>query len=359
MSRKFDSALDDCLNLVRVGASIKDCLARYPEYAGELEPLLRLASGVKSVPTPRPDSVAVQSNLQRMLDAAQEAAARRQKRRLSRFAWPWAKPGDNQGRPLFRATMTVVAIVVLVGVVAGALFASAADSLPGQVLYPVKRLGEDVRLSLTLSAATRQELQSEYMIERRREVRRILDAGQQAILEFRGELEELGDDYWIIGGLKVLLNDDTLVEGHRAIGAMVIVRARASAGGSLQALRLQILTNPLLLTPTITSTPLPSATASPSTTPMPQPTATATAIPSSTPTPTMTATSTPGVTPTPTATLTSTPSPSPSETSTVAPTATPTPTHTEEPDDDDTDTPEEHETEEPEPTDEPDSAEEP
>ena len=350
MSRRFDSALDDCLNLIRVGASVNDCLARYQEYAEELEPLLRLASGVKAVPTPRPDSVAVQSNLQRMLDAAQEAAARRQGRRLALF---------RRTRPLFRATMSVVAVVVLVAVVASALFASAADSLPGQALYPVKRLGEEARLSLTFSAARRQELESEYMGARRREVRRILEAGQQAVVEFRGELEGLGDDYWIIGGLKVILNGDTLIEGHKAIGAMVIVRAQASGDGSLQALKLQILANPLLLTPVITSTPMPSATASPSRTPMPEPTATVTAIPSNTPTPTMTVTSTPSVTPTPTATMTSTPSPLPSETSTVAPiaTSTPSPTSTEEPDD--TDTAEEHETKEPEPTDEPDSTEEP
>ena len=350
MSRKFDSALDDCLNLIRVGASINDCLARYPEYAGELKPLLHLASGVKAVPTPRPDSVTVESNLQRMLDAAQDAAARRQRRRLALFP---------RTKPLFRATLTVVAAIVLVGMVAGALFASAADSLPGQALYPVKRLGEEARLSLTFSATRRQELQNEYMSERHREVQRILDAGQQAVVEFRGELEELGDDYWIIGGLKVILNGDTLIEGHKAIGAMVMVRAQASGDGSLQALKLRILTNPLLWTPAITSTPLPSATASPSNTPMPEPTATVTAIPSNTPTPTMTVTSTPSVTPTQTVTMTPTANPLPSETSTVAPTATstPTPTATEEPDD--TDTPEEHETEEPEPTDEPDFAEEP
>lgn len=356
MSRKFDSALDDCLNLIRVGANIRDCLARYPEYAEELEPLLHLASGVKAVRTPRPDSVAVQSNRQRMLDAAQEAAARRQRRRLAPFAWPWAKPGGNRIRPLFRATMAVVAVMMLVGLVAGALFASAADSLPGQALYPVKRLGEDARLSLTFSAAGRQELQSEYMIERRREVRRILDAGQQAVLEFRGELEEIGDDYWIIAGLKVSLNGDTLVEGHKAIGAMVIVRASASGDGSLQALKLQVLTNPLLLTPAITSTPTPSETASPSSTPTAEPTATVTPVPSSTPTPTFTITSTPSTTPMPPATMTSTPSPLPTQASTEAPSASPIPTHTEEPDE--TDTPEEHETEEPEPTDEPDSAEE-
>ena len=357
MSRKSDSALDDCLNLLRAGASIKDCLARYPEYAEELGHLLSLSSAVRAVPTPRPDPIAVHSNRQRMLEAAHAVAASRQRRRLAPFAGSWSKPGGSWIQPLFRATMTLVAVSMLVSLVAVALFAAAADSLPGQALYPVKRLGEDARLSLTFSAARRQALQREYMLERRREVRRILDAGQQAVLEFRGELEELADGYWIIGGLKVTLNSHTLVEGHTIAGAMVIVRASASGDGSLQALKLQVLTNPLLLTPSITPTPTPTATASPSSTPAPTPTVTVTAVPSITLTPTMTMTLTPSTTPTPTATMTSIPSPLPTETSTEAPSATSLPTYTEEPDE--TDTPEENETEEPKATDDPDSAEEP
>ncbi|NIV39744.1 MAG: hypothetical protein GWN58_63165, partial [Anaerolineae bacterium] len=153
MSRKFDTALDDCLNLLRTGTSVTDCLARYPEHAEELRPLLSLASGVRAIRTPRPDPVAVQANRLRMLEAAQAAAARRQKRRFAPFAWAWGRSDGSRIRPLYRATMTLAAMVVLMGLAAGILFASAANSLPGQALYSVKRFGEDARLSLTFNSA--------------------------------------------------------------------------------------------------------------------------------------------------------------------------------------------------------------
>jgi hypothetical protein len=124
--------------------------------------------------------------------------------------------GGCRVRPLFRAAVTLAIVVSLVILVAGALFTSAADSYPGQALYPVKRFGENLRLSLTSNPAARQDLQTEYLLERRHEVRQVLDAGKRAVLEFRAELEEIGDDYWIIGGLKVMLDSDTLVEGWHA-----------------------------------------------------------------------------------------------------------------------------------------------
>ena len=348
MSRKFDTALDDCMHLLRTGASTADCLARYPEHAEELRPLLSLASAVKAVPTPRPDPAAVRANRQRMLDAVQAAAARRQRRGPAAFAWFWRLSSGLQVRPLLRAALTLAAAVVLVSLASGALFTSAADSLPGQALYPVKRFGENVRLSLTLNPTARQELQTEYVLERRHEVRQVLDAGQRAVLEFRAELEEIGDDYWIIGGLKVMLDGDTLVEGHVAVGALVIVRASSSGDGTLWALRLQVLTNPLLLTSVIpaTPTPTPTPTVTPTPTTTPTSTPTVTQPPTTTPTPTPTVSVTPSTTPTPTL------SPMPTETPTPLPTAISTPAHTEEPES--TDPPEENETEEPESTDHPD-----
>ena len=122
-------------------------------------------------------------------------------------------------------------------------------------MYSVKRFGEEVRLSLTFNPTARQELQAEYLLERLHEVRQALDEGQKATYEFRAELEEIGNGYWIIGGLKIVLDNDTLVEGHVAVGAMVIVRASTDGDGTLRAIKLQVLTNPLLLTPAITSTP--------------------------------------------------------------------------------------------------------
>jgi len=46
MADTLAQALEECLELLRQGVSLEECLARYPEDAGELEPLLRSPAGL-------------------------------------------------------------------------------------------------------------------------------------------------------------------------------------------------------------------------------------------------------------------------------------------------------------------------
>jgi hypothetical protein len=43
MADRIEIVLDECLERLRQGESVEQCLARYPEQAAELEPLLRVA----------------------------------------------------------------------------------------------------------------------------------------------------------------------------------------------------------------------------------------------------------------------------------------------------------------------------
>jgi hypothetical protein len=43
-------------------------------------------------------------------------------------------------------------------------------------------------------------------------VRQVLNAGLQAALDFRGELQKIGEGFWIVSGLTVALVDDTVVK---------------------------------------------------------------------------------------------------------------------------------------------------
>lgn len=337
MSRKFDTVLDDCMDLLRAGASVEDCLARYPEHAEELRPLLSLASAVKGIPTPRPDLASVDANRLRMLDAVQNTAALNRQRSPAMSGWPGRLVRGPQNRPLLRTALALAAVLILMSMSAAVLFASASDTLPGQTLYPVKRFAENVRLSLTFDAAARQDLRTEFRLERQREVGLVLESGQQATLEFRSPLDEIGDGYWIVGGLRIIVGDDAVIEGQVVVGATVIVHASSPGDGTLRAIKLQVLADPRLLTPVATDTPTPTPSATP----------TATPAPSLTPTPT--------ATPTNTATYTATPSP----TATAAPVHTQEPQPTDDPEERETETPDasrtpDDEAHEPEPTDDPD-----
>ena len=46
MADKLAQTLEECLELLSQGVSLEECLARYPEDAGELEPLLRSPAGL-------------------------------------------------------------------------------------------------------------------------------------------------------------------------------------------------------------------------------------------------------------------------------------------------------------------------
>jgi hypothetical protein len=48
--RPFDAVLGECLDALFAGATVEYCLRRYPEYAGELEPLLHTAAELQQTP---------------------------------------------------------------------------------------------------------------------------------------------------------------------------------------------------------------------------------------------------------------------------------------------------------------------
>lgn len=336
MSRRFETALDDCMELLRAGASVEDCLSRYSDHADELRPLVSLASAVISVPTPRPDAATVVAHRNQMLDAVRDSETRR-KRGPAALRWVPRLGRGSQARSLPRAAFVLTIVVLLLGIAGGTLFTATRDSLPGQGLYPLKRLGENIRLSLTLDPVAHQQLRAEYRLERQREVRLVLETHQQAVLEFRGELQEIGSGFWVIGGLTVHLDNETVLEGQSVVGAMVLVQASALGDGRLRATRLQALTDPIVLTPAATVTPTTTPSKTPTMTSSPRTTETAIATPTATPMPSEEPTATPA------------PSATPTMTASPWPTATPTLAETEEPEP--TDHPEEDETDEPDSTD--------
>lgn len=47
MAKDFDGILDECIDRVNRGEALEACLAKYPEHAKQLEPLLRAMSQTK------------------------------------------------------------------------------------------------------------------------------------------------------------------------------------------------------------------------------------------------------------------------------------------------------------------------
>ena len=205
--------LDVCLEDIQSGAAtIEDCLARYPEHAPELEPLLEMAVFLERAAPPKP-APAFKAALRRQLMDAPIPE--------STPATAPALSGGVNGHGSLRPAAPQAAAVGLAGLrsvwarviqslsgglagwaprlVTGAalLFfltvwlsttTFAAGSLPGEPLYSVKRASEQVRLALALNPFDRAQLHARLAAQRLQEAEALAARGQTT--EAEGLIQE-------------------------------------------------------------------------------------------------------------------------------------------------------------------------
>lgn len=178
---KFEDILDLCLTAIESGqATLEQCLASFPAHAAELEPLLRAAQKLRQLEHPEMASERVDA-LERVIVArARELPSRRVSRSRSRDV----KLSRGLRRLAF-ALSIVLSLVLVTGV--GAVAASG-SSLPGELLYGVKRAAEDAQLSLA-SEDRKPELLAELAEERVEEVEQLANNGEVPLEVVEGMLE--------------------------------------------------------------------------------------------------------------------------------------------------------------------------
>lgn len=303
-----EAALDACLSQLNDAGSIEDCLKRNPEQAAELEPLLHVAAQLKALGQEQaPAPVALRSGRQKLLSEAARLRSRSDARRRTNL---WA----NTWSLLRRSAVTAaLAGLLLASALGGGTIALAGRSLPGDALYPVKRMTEDVQLVLALDRQTKAQLMARF--DERRRAEAVAIAGSQRIAEitFRGQLEARSDGLWVVSGVSVYISGETELEQGIEPGTSVRVLARSMSDGKLWARR--VVTEPgqpQPPTPTAPA-PTPSPTCSPTATASATATTAPRALPPSRETPGPSATTLPpSLTPTarpPSPTLTASPIP--------------------------------------------------
>ena len=298
MNQALEKKLIDALEALASGESVDRILARYPEDSEELRPMLETAVQLS------------QLNLQPSL----AAQTRSRQAFLSQAEVMRQAPGRRSRLALLRQLLLPLLSLALVLLVFGsALFLSANSAIPGDQLYSVKRLGENVRLALTADLETRAMLVELYRQERVEEIGILLATRREAQVEFEGLIESIQEEHWVIAGLRTGVNENTVIDGMAQVGRWARVAGQTQAG-ELRALIITVVPGD--------DEPAPAATAEPTVTRTIQPTAST--QPTSTPEPTATAT----IEPSPAATSTPTLTVSPMATLTPAATATFQPTFT-------------------------------
>lgn len=161
----FDSILDHCLSQMQAGRlALEECLALYPDQATALQPLLAAAARPMAAPRLSLRPAAREAIEQRLI-------ARLLARRASR---------SSASRPLAVHRVSFAA-AMLAAVLFGVLITAASPgSLPGDALYPIKRLSESIGLQLAGEPA-RAQLRIEWAQRRLDEFRQLASRGEVRI----------------------------------------------------------------------------------------------------------------------------------------------------------------------------------
>jgi hypothetical protein len=289
-----DVVLQESLDFMERGESIEQILARYPELAGALRPFLETAIQLTT------------------LAAQPSLAAKKQSQQAFLAHATSLKATPIQPSPWYRLRQLLLPLVSLAVVLI--LFSTAAvfvstSAIPGDALYSVKRLAENIRLNQTSDPETAVSLTEQYRQERIREVLALLRTGRSAEVAFEGEIEAIQPEEWTVATIHVMLDAGTSIEGRPQVGELARVNGRTEDGAFVASL-IEVLTNSAATPepeptpePTQTTAPTATATAEPTIEPPTEPTAEPTATQTVTPQPTATFTPTPTATPSPQPTL--------------------------------------------------------
>ena len=166
----FDNIVNDCLERMAAGESVADCLARYPEQAEELAPILQMGQATMDVSKAARPSAAVRARGMARMQAAIEERRHSRRRR-------WQMP-QVFWRPISTPIAAAFAVVFLTVVAAGGTTAASADSIPGEPLYPVKSIRESVEERIARSDEHKAQVHAKLARERGREMRELIVRGR-------------------------------------------------------------------------------------------------------------------------------------------------------------------------------------
>ncbi|MFZ6026532.1 MAG: DUF5667 domain-containing protein [Chloroflexota bacterium] len=180
MNRKlsFDEILAVCLEELETHPGALDAtLARYPQVADELRPLLEAAQWLSTrapILDPRPGFVA--ASRQRLVREVRRAPAR---------AAFWDRLLGTRHRPIVvPIALSLMILTFFLAVLGGrSLSTSAAHALPGETLYPAKAALEDLQLVASLSDEGDARLYMQFADRRVNEIEQMLLDGETAYID--------------------------------------------------------------------------------------------------------------------------------------------------------------------------------
>ncbi|MDD1751316.1 MAG: DUF5667 domain-containing protein, partial [Methanothrix sp.] len=190
---RLEEILEICLEKLEAGVAPEDILSSFPDQANELRPLLlAIVEGRQLAAEISPQPSAQTLSRAQFLTAAAGLAPAPRKLRFTLLH-------------LRLATSSLIVVGILAAVLLGTGLASAA-ALPGDVFYPVKLMVEQIQLNIVQDPPARLELQENYDDRRLAEVERLNEIKRRQPVTFSGLLEQTGPDQWRVGTLPLIFS---------------------------------------------------------------------------------------------------------------------------------------------------------
>lgn len=189
----IEDMFEECVRQLSAGSGLEEVLAKFPDQAEELRPMLQAALDLQRFAADiKPSQAAQMRSRAQFLTAAAGMAATSSKRgsKFNPFHWRLA------------ASSAILVAIIAAIFVLGTGFASA-DALPGDVFYPVKIMVEQMQINLVQDAPARLEMEEGYDDRRQEEVARLTKMQRRQEVKFSGFLRYGGAGQWKIGSVLV------------------------------------------------------------------------------------------------------------------------------------------------------------
>ncbi|MDO8752715.1 MAG: DUF5667 domain-containing protein, partial [Anaerolineales bacterium] len=225
MNKLYD-VLEICLQELENGSDLESVLARYPDLAGELHPILNasIKARTRSAAVSAPSPEVMRRGRARLLQRASEM-------REAKIA------PRRRMIPLFQRLAISFSLTALFLASGTGLVGASSSALPGENLYPVKRTWEDLRLFFTFNSDRKEILESEFEGERLDEVGELLAEGRHETIQYAGIFMQVNGVTYV-SGVKVLIPANLQVPAN---GAAVVITGRTNAQGFVEIESIELL----------------------------------------------------------------------------------------------------------------------
>ncbi len=195
MDKKIEKIIYKCLFLMEKGHSLDECINKFEDHRDEISEYFKTIKNIKSLEVVMPEKDYRKNSLAQVIGEAKRRENISSEKAASAAAMKWDMSTAKKRLILRPAMIFLVFLVLSTFSFAGTLFASQ-ETVPGQVLYPLKRSFEDFKL-IVYPENKKDGLHFQFLNNRIYEANTLLESDDPDTGIFVGDLiDEIDEEYY-------------------------------------------------------------------------------------------------------------------------------------------------------------------